>query len=78
MSILIKDALLDGECRNIRVEGNRIASIDSKEGADTVIDGKGKAVIPGLVNTHTGPPGDVRTRASGGVRSRLSAISLTG
>ncbi len=53
MSILIKDVLLDGECRNIRVEGNRIASIDSKEGADTVIDGKGKAAIPGLVNTHT-------------------------
>jgi len=53
LSILIEGVLLDGDRKNIRVEGNRIASLDSDEGADTVIHGDGKAAVPGFVNTHT-------------------------
>ena len=54
-SILLKGILLDERKTDILVEGNRIAriaaSIDTP--ADRVIDGAGKAVIPGLVNMHT-------------------------
>jgi 5-methylthioadenosine/S-adenosylhomocysteine deaminase len=53
LSILIADVLLDGRRTNIHIEGNRVSSIDSDEDADTVIDGKGMAAIPGLINTHT-------------------------
>lgn len=53
MSILIEDVLLDSRRQSILIEGNRIASLNSKESADVVIDGKGKAAIPGLINTHT-------------------------
>ncbi len=55
MSILIKDVLVDGSLTSIYIEGNRIAAIGGKARveADTVIDGKQKAAIPGFVNTHT-------------------------
>jgi 5-methylthioadenosine/S-adenosylhomocysteine deaminase len=53
MSILIRDVLLDGKKTGIYVEGDRIAGIGSRAGADQVIDGRGKAAIPGFVNTHT-------------------------
>ena len=55
MSLLIRDVLLDGKVTSIYVEGNRIAAIGGKARveADTVIDGKGKAAVPGFVNTHT-------------------------
>ncbi|MBN3036984.1 MAG: amidohydrolase [Candidatus Diapherotrites archaeon] len=50
MSILIKNAENMGP---VHIEGNRIASIGSVVEADTVIDAKNKAVLPGFVNTHT-------------------------
>ena len=53
MSILIKDALLDGKVESVYVEGDRIREIGGKVEADTVIDGKRKALLPGLVNAHT-------------------------
>lgn len=53
MSILVKDVLLDGGKTNILIEGNRITEIGSRAKADETIDGRGKAAIPGLINTHT-------------------------
>lgn len=53
MSIVIEDVLLDSRRQSILIEGNRIASLGPQDGADIVIDGRGKAAIPGLINTHT-------------------------
>ena len=62
MSILIRSAELDGRPVDIFIEKNRIKSIFAASGdasgdagvrADTVVDGRRKAVIPGLVNMHT-------------------------
>jgi len=53
MSILIKNVLLNGKETNIKIEENRIAEIGKKSRAEFVIDGKNKAAIPGLINTHT-------------------------
>ena len=60
MTILIKNALLEGRARDIYIEGNRIESIteagSSKREvreAEFVIDGKRKAAIPGMFNGHT-------------------------
>ena len=54
-SILIKNILLDGQPRNVLIEGKRFACLNAVEGAaaETVIDGSGKALLPGLYNTHT-------------------------
>ena len=63
-TILLKDfdlvATMDPERREIRsgyvlVEGNRIAAVgDDPSGitADETIDGEGKVLLPGFVNTH--------------------------
>jgi 5-methylthioadenosine/S-adenosylhomocysteine deaminase len=54
MSILIKDVLLDDKTTNIFIEGNLISEIGNVTvEAEHVLDGKHKAAIPGLVNTHT-------------------------
>lgn len=54
MSILIKNVLCNGKITNIFTENNLISEIgDVKVEAERVIDGKHKAAIPGLVNTHT-------------------------
>ena len=53
MSVLVKDVLLEGRTTSIYIEGDRIAELGKKPEADTVIDGRGKAAIPGLVNAHT-------------------------
>jgi 5-methylthioadenosine/S-adenosylhomocysteine deaminase len=55
MSILIKSAELNGVATDIYIEGNRIQRIASTidQPAETVIDGRRKAVIPGLMNMHT-------------------------
>ncbi len=53
MSILVKDVLLAGRRANILVEGNRIARLEGRPRAEHVIDGRGKAALPGFVNTHT-------------------------
>jgi 5-methylthioadenosine/S-adenosylhomocysteine deaminase len=66
MSILIRGAevltLAPGAgarpvAADVLIEGDRIAAIGKVEGeADTVIDGRGKLVIPGLVNSHMHSP----------------------
>jgi len=53
MSVLIKNVLFEGKEKNIFIEGNIISDLNYNGGADFVINGKGKAVIPGFVNTHT-------------------------
>jgi 5-methylthioadenosine/S-adenosylhomocysteine deaminase len=53
MSILIKDVLLDGKETSIYIEENRIVEIGAMVEADLVIDGRDKAALPGMVNTHT-------------------------
>lgn len=55
MSLLIKDALLDGAVTDVYIEENKIRQIGSglQVQADQVIDGNRKALIPGLVNAHT-------------------------
>lgn len=53
MSVLIKDVELAGAPTQIYIEENRIVDIGNKHEADTVIEGKGKAVLPGLVNLHS-------------------------
>ena len=55
MSILIKDVLLDNKKTDILIEENRIRKITQNitENADTIIDGRNKAVIPSFVNAHT-------------------------
>ncbi|MDL2256377.1 amidohydrolase [Parabacteroides sp. OttesenSCG-928-K15] len=55
MSLLIKDVLLYGEVTDIYVKGNRIEEIGQclSVSSDETLDGKGKAVVPGFVNTHT-------------------------
>ena len=57
-SILIKEVLLDGTKRNVLIEGKRFKCLDAAEGAvaETVVDGSGKALLPGLYNTHTHAP----------------------
>jgi len=54
VSLSIRDVMLpDGRTATVHVEGNRIEEIGRKREADVVIDGRGKALIPGLVNAHT-------------------------
>ncbi len=52
-SVLLRDVLLDGEPTNVCIEGNKIASVGPRREADRVVEGKGMAVLPGLINTHT-------------------------
>src|SRR5437667_5249319 len=52
MSLLIRDIQVDRDVTQIYVEGNRIVEIGKKREADTVIDGKGKVALPGLVNLN--------------------------
>ena len=55
--ILIKDIYLDGKQSDILIEGSRISRIsdriDNIYPDATVLDGRGKAVIPGFANMHT-------------------------
>ncbi len=53
MSILIKNALLNGKESHIYIEDERISEIGKIVEADEVIDAKGMIAMPGLVNTHT-------------------------
>jgi 5-methylthioadenosine/S-adenosylhomocysteine deaminase len=53
MSILIKDVLLGNKITHVYIEGNLIKEIGQKLEAEYVIDGCNKAIIPGLVNSHT-------------------------
>jgi 5-methylthioadenosine/S-adenosylhomocysteine deaminase len=55
MSILIKNIELDKTIQDILIEGNTIIKIEKEIDfhADKIIDGTGKAAVPGLVNGHT-------------------------
>ena len=55
MSILIKDILIDNERTDLLIVGNKIDAIGKEldKAADTVIDGAGKAAVPGFINCHT-------------------------
>lgn len=54
MSILIKNILYKKKITNIYIENNIIQEIGTKiNEANHIIDGKNKAIIPGLTNTHT-------------------------
>lgn len=56
MSLAVQVATLDGERVGLRVEQDRIAAVGPDvhpAPGDDVIDGAGKAVLPGLVNGHT-------------------------
>src|SRR6476620_2637706 len=56
MSLAVTGARLDGEVVGLRVKGGRIVAlgpgVDSAPG-DEVIDARGMALVPGLVNGHT-------------------------
>jgi len=55
VSIIIKKIFLNGEKKDILIKGNKIAEIgdDIICNDAQVVDGKDKAVIPGLINAHT-------------------------
>jgi 5-methylthioadenosine/S-adenosylhomocysteine deaminase len=54
MSIMIRDVLLKGKITNIFIENNLISEVGGqKVKAEYEINGKDKAAIPGLINTHT-------------------------
>lgn len=53
MSILIKNILVQGKETSVFIEDNIISELGKKQEADYVIDGTGKALLPGFVNTHT-------------------------
>jgi len=54
MSILVKDVLLKGKTTNIYVEEGKIVEVGGgSTEAEYVVDGTGKAAVPGFVNTHT-------------------------
>ena len=57
-SILIQNILLDGRRRNVLIAGKRFQCLDAAEDAvaETVIDGRDLALLPGLYNTHTHAP----------------------
>ncbi|MFC4665273.1 amidohydrolase [Falsiporphyromonas endometrii] len=54
--ILIQGAILNGKVSDLLIEGNRIKTIAEnipKEEGMQVIDGKGRAIVPGMHNCHT-------------------------
>lgn len=55
MSLLIKNILFQDTIQDIYVEGNIIKQIgpDLHAQSTQVINGKGKALIPGFINAHT-------------------------
>jgi len=53
MSLLLRDVLHGDATTHIYIEGDRIVALGEAREADSVIDGRGKAVLPGLVNAHT-------------------------
>lgn len=56
MSLILKNIILNGKKRDIRIAGCRFQKIAPKietAAGDEVIDGSGKAVFPGFYNLHT-------------------------
>ena len=54
-TLLIKNVILDGQKRDLLINDSKIVKIGNaiEEDADKIIDGKGKRVIPGFINTHS-------------------------
>ncbi|HHQ44752.1 MAG TPA: amidohydrolase [Candidatus Altiarchaeales archaeon] len=52
-SIQIKDSLHNGKKTSLYIEDGLISEIGKKHDADETIEADGKAIFPGLVNTHT-------------------------
>ena len=55
MSILIKGVRLNGEQKDIAIEGDRVKEIGDRLEiqADEVISGEGKVAVPSFINGHT-------------------------
>ncbi len=53
MEILIKDCLIGGAEKSILVSDGKISEVGKPKTTDYVINAKGMAALPGLVNTHT-------------------------
>ena len=56
MSLAVTNTVLDGEAVGVRVDDGRIAELGPQVTAragDEVVDGRGTALVPGLVNGHT-------------------------
>jgi 5-methylthioadenosine/S-adenosylhomocysteine deaminase len=56
MGLTVTDARLDGTAVGVRCEGGSVAAIGpdvSPEPGDEVLDARGRAIAPGLVNAHT-------------------------
>ena len=58
MTILIKNAWLDGEAKDVFIDGKHIRQVGQEltMAADRTIDARGKAIIPGFVNGHSHAP----------------------
>ena len=53
MSLLIRDALVDGTPTSIHVEDGRIAALGEEPSADRTIEAEGLHAFPSLKNGHT-------------------------
>ena len=55
MSILIKKGLIEGKEKDLLIQAGKIAQIADNIDVETEykIDGKNKAILPGMVNAHT-------------------------
>jgi 5-methylthioadenosine/S-adenosylhomocysteine deaminase len=55
MNLLIRNVQLDGKTTDVLIEGNRFKAIGTglASGAELIIEGEGKAILPTFVNMHT-------------------------
>ncbi len=55
MELLIRNVQLDGKVTDVLIEGNRFKEIGEnlEAGAEQVVEGEGKAILPSFVNMHT-------------------------
>src|SRR3989475_651257 len=74
MSILIRDVQVEGDVTQVYIEGNRIVEIGRKREADTVIDGKGKIALPGIVNLNDSERAAKQFRTAEEVNRRIEAM----
>jgi len=58
MDLLIRNVQLDGKATDVLIEGNRFKAIGSglAVGAEQVLEGEGKAILPTFINMHTHAP----------------------
>jgi dihydroorotase len=79
---------LDAGGRSVRIEGERIESLDARGGADVRIDGRGLLLVPGFIDlrAHLGEPGPAnrstianatKAAAAGGFTSLLAMPTTT-